>query len=77
MSALHLQSLFADDSNDQTVSLRYGIASTGAARRVDQDVLDLLLAAETVRPEYSLLSEFALHLEMRLDAPPAVAIIPR
>ena len=76
MSALHLQSLFNDDPDDRTAWRRYGIVSVSGARRVAQDLLDVLLAAEATRADYSLLSEFALHLKMPL-ALSTVSIIPR
>ncbi|MFC6520919.1 TniQ family protein [Undibacterium arcticum] len=76
MSALHLQSLFADDPDDRTAWLRYGIVSASGARRVAQDLLDILLAAEASRPDYSLLSEFASRLKIPI-ALHTVSIIPR
>jgi hypothetical protein len=76
MSALHLQSLFTDEPGNGTAWLRYGIVSAEDARRVAQDLLDVLLAAEASLPDYSLLSEFASHLKIPL-ALHAIAIIPR
>jgi len=76
MSALHLQSLFTDEPGDRTAWLRYGLVSDEAARRVAQDLLDVLLAAEASRPDYSLLSEFATRLKMPL-ALRDISVIPR
>jgi hypothetical protein len=76
MSALHLQSIFADNPDDRTTLLRYGIVSAGGARRVAQDLLDVLLAAEAARPTYSLLSELASRLKMPV-ASHAVSVIAR
>lgn len=76
MSALHLQSFFADEPSDQTAWLRYGLAFVSGVRRVGQDLLDVLLAAEASSPDYSLLSEFASRLKIPLPLH-AVSIIPR
>ena len=76
MFALHLQSIFTGNSDDQTASIRYGIASIEDARRIAQDLLDVLLAAESSRSDYSLLSEFATLQKMPI-ASHAISVIPR
>ncbi len=66
MSALNLQSLFTDRPNNPCVQSRYDAGSGEVVRPIAQDLLDMLLAAETFRSGDSLLSAFASLLKIPL-----------